>query len=348
MSGVMSYSGITTKIKAMQAKLLRESDYENIANMKSVTEVIDFLREQPAYSALINSMDTSLYHRKNVEKLLIESLYDDYTRVFKFAGSEQKKFMKYYIKRYEADLINYCLRIVFNHYDWPFDLDYKRDFFNKYSQLSIDKLITSKNIGELVENLKDTEYYSPLKKVYDSGSATLFDYDLTLDLYSYTTIWKSRKRILKNDELSFFTKDVGTAIDLMNLQWIYRAKRFYNLMPADIYSVTIPIQYRLKVNDYKALVESAGIDDFLAKLGNTYYDKRYHFTESKTLEQLYKECMFNLYISDRRNNPYSIASINTYFFLKENEIDKLTTALECIRYGLAPRETLGYIGGVIH
>ena len=24
------------------------------------------------------------------------------------------------------NLINYCFRIVFNHYDWPFDLDYKK------------------------------------------------------------------------------------------------------------------------------------------------------------------------------------------------------------------------------
>ena len=31
---------------------------------------------------------------------------------------------------------------------------------------------------------------------------------------------------------------------------------------------------------------------------------------------------------------------------KEEEIYKLTTALECIRYGLTKGETLGYLGGV--
>ena len=43
---------------------------------------------------------------------------------------------------------------------------------------------------------------------------------------------------------------------------------------------------------------------------------------------------------------YSIAIVNTYLFLKEEEIYKLTTALECIRYGLTKGETLGYLGGV--
>lgn len=61
---------------------------------------------------------------------------------------EQKKFLKLYLKRYEVDLINYCLRIVFNNYNQPFDLNYKKPFFDRYSQISIDRLITSKNIDE--------------------------------------------------------------------------------------------------------------------------------------------------------------------------------------------------------
>ncbi|HIW21106.1 MAG TPA: V-type ATPase subunit [Candidatus Dorea intestinavium] len=348
MSGVMTYSGITTKIKAMEAKLLTDKDYETIAGMHGVVEVIEFLKGKPGYSRFIEQLDDSLYHRRHIEKVLVQSLYDDYTRVFRFAGFEQKKFMKFYIKGYEVDLINYCFRIVFNHYDWPFDLDYKKEFFDTYSQLSIEKLETSTNIEELVENLKGTEYYEPLKRVAQSPKATLFDYDLALDLYSFTNLWKMRKRTLKNKELEYLTKDIGTVIDLMNLQWIYRAKKYYKLVAPDIYSMTIPIQYHLKVDEFKALVEAPGVEEFVNQVANTYYAKKYHLDNTKTLEQLYKDSMVGLYMADRRRAPYSIASINTYFFLKENEIDKLTTALECIRYGLSSRETLGYIGGVIH
>ena len=66
----------------------------------------------------------------------------------------------------------------------------------------------------------------------------------------------------------------------------------------------------------------------------------------KTLEQMYRDCLRKLYLTDKRNDPYSIAIVNTYLFLKEEEIYKLTTALECIRYGLTKGETLGYLGGV--
>lgn len=282
-----------------------------------------------------------------MEKVLYQSLYGDWVKMFRFAGMEQKKFLKVYWKRYEIDLINYCLRIVFNHYDKPFDLDYKKEVFDRYSQICIDRLITSRNVDELVENLKGTEYYAPLCKIKESGEGTMFDYDLALELYYFVTLWKKQRRNLKKKELELFTRDYGTKIDLLNVQWIYRAKKYYHMTPPDIYSLTIPIHYRLNVEEFKALVEAPNVEQFESLPQNTYYEKKYHFAGGKTIEQLYKDCLRQLYLVDRRRNPYSIATISTYLFLKEEEIYKLTTALECIRYGLTPRETLRYLGGVI-
>ena len=77
----------------------------------------------------------------------------------------------------------------------------------------------------------------------------------------------------------------------------------------------------------------------------TSYSRHYDFGQNLTIEQMYAECLYHLYTVDRRRNPYSIATINTYLFLKEEELKKLTTAIECIRYGLTPGETLAYVGG---
>ena len=56
MGNVMSYSGIVAKIRAMQAKLLTDKDFENIANLRSVPEAIDYLKEKPAYAEYMNHM----------------------------------------------------------------------------------------------------------------------------------------------------------------------------------------------------------------------------------------------------------------------------------------------------
>ncbi len=345
MGNIMAYSGITTKIRAMQARLLTEEDFQNISNLGSVGAVVEYLKEKPAYAEYLDKMDPSLYHRRYVEKMLAQSLYNDYTKIFRFAGMAQKKFLKLYKKRYEVELINYCLRIVFNHYDVPFDLEYKKDFFDKYSDLSIDRLITSKNIDELVDNLKGSEYYDTLKRLRETGAATLFDYDLALDLYYFSTFWKKEKKLLKGKELEIFVKDYGTKIDLLNLQWVYRAKKYYHMLPPDIYALTIPIHYKLKLAEFKRLVEAPTVEEFEKIMSDTYYTRKYQLERGKTPEKVYKDILRHLYILDRRKNPYSVASINTYLFLKEEELDKLTTALECIHYGLSGAETLAYLGG---
>ena len=160
-------------------------------------------------------------------------------------------------------------------------------------------------------------------------------------------MWIKGKRVLKGHEQKIFLKDYGTKIDLLNLQWIYRAKKYYHMLPPDIYSMTIPIHYRVRVEEFKSLVETPTLEQFETEVGKTYYAGKYDYMQAdKTLEQMYRDCLRKLYLTDKRNDPYSIAIINTYLFLKEEEIYKLTTALECIRYGLTKGETLGYLGGV--
>lgn len=346
MGSLLKFSGIVTKVRAMQSNLLTREDFEAISNLRSVTEVISYLKEKPSYEKLFRNVDDNTLHRGDIEKLLGQSLYDDYSRLYQFSGLEIRKFLKLYLKRYEVDLINYCSRIVFNHYQEPFDLNYKKAFFDKYSQVSIDKLMTARTMDELVTALDNTEYYEPLRKLQTSSAPTLFDYDLALDLYYFTAIWKEQKKVLKKKDLEIFTRDSGSKIDLLNLQWIYRAKKYYQMSPVEIYSLLIPIHYHLKKDTLKELVETDSLDDFLAGVSKTYYARKYDYDSSHTIEHLYKDCLNHLYMTEKRNAPYSISAINTYLFLKEEEIKKLTTTLECIRYGLSPQETLEYTGGV--
>ena len=49
MGNVMAYSGIVTKVHGMQAKLLSEEELEEVAFKKTVPEVIEYLKERPAY-----------------------------------------------------------------------------------------------------------------------------------------------------------------------------------------------------------------------------------------------------------------------------------------------------------
>ncbi len=347
MGNLLAYSGIVTKIHAMESRLLKPEQFEEIASLKNVPELVSYLMDHSSYRQVLQDMDESRLHRGNIEKVLNLSLYHDYTKLYRFCGLKQRQFLKMYLKRYEIDLINYCLRIVINHYQEPFDLNHKKPFFDKYSQISIEKLITSRTTDQLIEMLKGTEYYEPLRKLNNGRDVTLFDYDLALNLYYFTTMWRERKKVLKKKELEIFTRDCGSKIDLLNIQWIYRAKKHFSMSASDIYSLLIPIHYRVSTDQIKSMAEAGTLEEFWEVFQKTTYARHYDFNQSLTIEQMYEDCLYHLYTADRRRNPYSIASINTYLFLKEEELKKLTTAMECIRYGLTPGETLGYVGGRI-
>ena len=86
-------------------------------------------------------------------------------------------------------------------------------------------------------------------------------------------MWKERQKFLKKKELELFTRDCGSKIDLLNMQWIYRAKKHFNLKEADIYSLLIPIHYRISVEQIKAMAEASNMDEFFAVLQKTPYAK---------------------------------------------------------------------------
>lgn len=344
MGNLLTYSGIVTKIRAMESKLLTVEDFEEIAGLHSVPAVIAWLRDNGFYPFVLDDLTDEHLHRGDIEKLLINQLFYDYMKIYRFCGKTQRRFLSLYIMRYETDLIDYCLRIVINHYQEPFDLNYKKDFFDRYSQISIEKLITSRTTDQLIENLRDTEYYLPLSKLKEKSNITLFDYELALDQYRFQKLWKCRKDFLNKTEQEVFTRDYGSKIDLLNLQWIYRAKKYYHMEPVDIYNLIVPIHFRLSTALVKELVEASTPEDFLSAIHKTAYAKHGGLVQHQTVEQMYRQCLKQLYTADAKRNPYSIATINSYLFKKEEELERLTTAIECVRYGLSPAETLSHCG----
>ena len=107
------------------------------------------------------------------------TVYRDFSKLYRFANVEQRKFLALYFKRYEVSVIKECLNTVFDHRDVVLNLSIFDEFFNKHSQLDINLLASSRTIEELIANLKGTEYYAPLSQLADIERPTLFDYEMT-------------------------------------------------------------------------------------------------------------------------------------------------------------------------
>ena len=94
MGNILAYSGIVTKIRAMEAKLLSPKQFEEISAMKSVPEVAAYLMEKSSYGEILDGMPPEMLHRGNIEKLLLLSLYKDYTKNLPFRQPGSETFLR--------------------------------------------------------------------------------------------------------------------------------------------------------------------------------------------------------------------------------------------------------------
>lgn len=344
MGSLLSYSAITTKVRAMQRYLFTEKNYNEFTNLSSVPEAVAYLKKHPGYQDIFRDVDETKLHRGGVERLINISLYEDYQTLYKFATPDQRKFLKVYFMHYEAKLLKTYLRHLFSGGSELRNLQ-KNDIIIKYSKIPFEKLYYATNLDEFITSLKGTEYYNPLSQLKNLSTAKLFDYEIAIDLYYFTRIWKLLHRLLSRDVEKYIINIYGSKIDMLNMQWIYRAKKYYHMSNSDIYSLIIPIHFKLKKSDLTSMVESTSSEELAQIFKETYYTRVFEeeIAASDVVETIYNKILDRIHRSNAMKKPYSVATLFSYLYFKEKEIDKLTTALECIRYGLDPNQTLRYI-----
>ena len=215
---LLSYSGLSTKIRAMSRYLITDEQFQDITYMKSIDEFITYIKNTPGYSNVFEHVSADNLHREDVERLLRKDVFNDFTKLYRFANSKQRDFLDLYFLRYQVSIIKSCLKKVANNQYPELDLSLYQDFFLHHSKLNLDKLSSSTSIKELVENLKGSDFYKPLSKLLDYRESTIYDFEVQLDAYYYTSLWKNRKKYLSGEDLDIVTHTYGCQIDMLNIE----------------------------------------------------------------------------------------------------------------------------------
>lgn len=346
MRGLLAYSGLTTKVRAMTGQFLTRDQYRAMAALESVPEAVEFLRAFPAYAGVFPDMDSEDLHRGTIERLLAGSLYRDYARLYRFASIKQRRFFKLYFMHFEIDIMKSCLRNAAAHQPVPVGLSRYEEFFRSHSKLNLAAIGTAATTDEFIDSLEGTVYYPLLARIRDSGDGGHFDYEMALDLYYFNVTWKAIKKNIPKREQETILQGFGTKLDLLNLQWIYRTKRYYTIPGEEVKKLLIPIRYRLRNSQLEQLIAAESMDEYFSALSETWYGARTRqaaLDEKPNLEILYDVILAHIHKTAAAKNPYSIASLYSYLYFKEDELRKIITVIEGIRYRLDAGEILDII-----
>lgn len=338
MNYLLTYSGLTTKVRAMERQLLTPAEYEQIMNLTSISELVGYLQGHPAYQDIFDSADTSDLHRGSLEQLLYLSKYKSFAKLYNFASIHSRRYLQLYFVRYETRLLKQMIRELLDEQHISIDVKPLIPYFERFSDLNLPLLAATVTIEEFIDTLADSKFYPSLNRVHSLQNCTLFDYELCLDLFFFTNTWKGKDKYLKGKDLEVITQITGTNIDLLNLQWIYRAKKYYNAGTASIYALIIPINYKLRPARIKKLVEqdiTGSLEDFL---NDTPYSSFASQGETLTLEQIYRMTLDKNQQKLMQQHPYSLAAVTHYLYNKHREVSNLITLTECIRYNYTPAQ----------
>ena len=347
MNGLLAFSGVNTKIRAMQKNFITEEGYREIVSLPDVPSVINYLRKYPCYRAEFERMSETELHRGNVEFLLGNSVYEDYAKIYHFCNEDQKKFLREYARRYAIKYLKTCLSYAFIGKTPNPNVYLYRWFYDKYTPLDMDALFHSTTVESTLEALKGTEYYPVLSKVHENPEAQLFDYETALDMYHFRTMWNNRKKLFSKEGCEVIASGFGTKFDLLNIWYIHRARQNFHMSEADTYALTIPILYKLSSQNIREMVEAETEEAFRTALDKTFYGRRYTEFGPQNLGDLYEYVGRHVLDVEAKKYPNSIAVMYRYLYVKEVQDAALTAAIECVRYGLPPDEAMENLSAMV-
>ena len=190
----------------------------------------------------------------------------------------------------------------------------------------------------MIRGLKGSAYYEPLEKLLEQGKATLPACETAMDMLYFKTIWKIKDKYLSKAEAKMLAQCFGTKMDMLNVQWICRAKKYYNLSEGDIYALIIPIQYHVTIKEIQTMAQAENMEQVYGVIKNSWY-KCQNIEElmDQGLGNAAKELTDKIYELTSRKEPYSAAVLNSYLYFKEREIEQIITTIEKIRYGMTAR-----------
>ena len=201
----------------------------------------------------------------------------------------------------------------------------------------IDDNANIKDIEQALYKILESDIYK-IKHLLDKHSKEIleiylkkFNNDKTkLEMKFYKIYFTDLYKIVKKSKNQSLLDLVGKQIDLLNILWIIRAKKYYNLERKSLNEFEIPINHKLSKEVLEQIVlNQENIQDIIEK---TIYSE-INF-ETDNLEVEIQNYLYKLYINYFKTKAFCLTMVIAYFELRQIQIKNIIAIMEGIRYSI--------------
>lgn len=263
-SNLAPFAYPNARIMARRGKMLDKKQIVEIIDTKKTEDLNNLIGELPEYKKYIDKYP--------FEKSMDMHLAETHELLFKISPDKFRDFFESYVSKW--DIRN--LKTIITAIETGVGTESVKDIiipFGKLKKETLNRLMDAENIDDIVDTLKDTEYYDILNAAMPSYKEKdiLLPLEAALDKYYYGNLLEIVSDASNDDEKILNTL-ITKQIDMINLKIILRAQ-FEGMGYKEIEDYIIPGGYGLSEWKLKDLMDAEKIPDFVVKLeGTDYYD----------------------------------------------------------------------------
>lgn len=331
MGNIVKFSAVNSKIKTLKGKMLKNDQYYQLLHSKGFKDVLTILKENTHYSEALKNYDTDKINRGELEIILYRHYVSIHNKFINYFNGEHRKFIKNLFIKWEIEDLKIIIR---GKYIGRTKEDIERLLVARspLSTLDYTYLIASKDLSSLIERLKGTIYYNGIKNlIKDIDINGLFRVETELDFVYFSNIRKELKHLDKENRM-VINEIIGLEGDLLNLSWIYRGKKFFNISSEELFNYTIYDGFKLSKENIKRLCYVKNGEEFHDIIRNTNYEYIYEKDEPKTIEKREREYEKKYYGKYLKENKQNFGILMSYLNLYRIEIRDIVSIAEQKRY----------------
>ena len=210
---VSTYAFVNARIGGMKSRLLEESELRALMESRNIEELLSQLKNAQY------ELDSSNTNVLSIELQLKKNLFHDYLKLTRFVKGRPSEFIHSMAKRFEVETLKSLIKLKSLKVNLP---EYIIPF-GKINQDLIEDLLKADDVVSLIEKLRGTEYFRPLRKIHQKDENPLeiteteeLSFENALDNYYFQGVKEAMGRLSKTDK-NMIKRFVGFNIDLSNL-----------------------------------------------------------------------------------------------------------------------------------
>lgn len=313
------------RLRAMKGMLIDRTRFLKLANAKSISEIANLLEGSDYEGVFYHGLEKDLMEIENdLDKLFVDLL----GKIKRFYYGKERRIIDVFLREWEIRNLKLLIKSILAGEDWS-------GFLVPLEGLGFEGLAKSRDVEDLINKLKDTDYYEPLYSGYrkiEGFGTPIIDFHLER-VYVKVCLNVAKEAKEREMVLSY----IKTRNDFLNLRNVSRSIIFKkDLSEFFLEPSNIRMDW-FKLGSIEALFEKLRSIKFgLKDLAYLEDDTLFEMALGRNLEDVVSKFL--------RFSPFDTGLLLYFLIMKRNEINRIKVITKYVKEDLDRKDMRVLLG----